>query len=198
MGRSRCLGLLISLLVVLTTSCSGGGAGDTSGVSTPSPISTPTVPSPPPETRSPKPPDQDGRLEGTYIVKYTLLSSNIPGSDRVEQNRWKIEARCKEGGSCNVRVESLTNRWKSTGIWRKGNYRWARSISRAYTCGSSGNVDYYIGATYEYSIRGQRLRFVDGEWVISSFDGTLDSRGVRGCGLSGTAEEKWAIQGKLK
>jgi hypothetical protein len=131
-------------------------------------------------------------------VTYTLISSDIAGSLRVEHNRWHVDARCPQGGSCNVIVESLNNDWKVTGTWRKGNYRWARSIKKAYTCGSGGNVDHYIAATYEYTIHGQKVKLVDGEWVISSFDGTFFSKGLSGCGLSGPGSEKYAIQGKLK
>jgi hypothetical protein len=61
----------------------------------------------------------------------------------------------------------------------------ARGIKKAYTCGSGGSVDYNIDATYEYTIRGQKVWWDGGNWVISSFRGTLLSNGLRGCGLSG-------------
>jgi hypothetical protein len=199
-GRSMPRGVIWIVVIVLaavTASCTS----DTQTTSAPTPPQSPAPSvstSPTPIAKRPhKPVADNGRLNGTYVVKYTLISSDIPESNRVEQNRWRIHARCKEGGSCNARVESLTNNWKATAIWRRGNYRWARTIKKSYTCGSPGNVDYYIDATYEYSINGERVRWNGTNWVIASFSGTFTSKGLRGCGLSGPPEEKYAIQGKL-
>ena len=173
-------------------------AGSPSPVISATPTASPTTPSISPEpTRPPKPRPQNGRLEGTYSVKYTLISSDIPGSTRVEQHRWRIDARCKTGGSCTARIESRNNDWKASAAWRGGLYRWARTIHKVYTCGSGGTVDYRINATYEYSIRGTRAKWDGSEWVIASFRGTFTSKGLRGCGLSGPPEEKYSLQGKI-
>jgi hypothetical protein len=164
-----------------------------------SPSASSTSPSPSPQvTRPHKPRPQAGRLEGTYKVRYTLIVSDIPDSAPIERNRWRILAACREGGSCNARVESVNNDWKASAAWRGGLYRWARNVKKAYTCGSGGNVDYNIDATYEYSIRGQKVRWDGENWVISSFRGTFVSKGLRGCGLSGPPQQRWAIIGKLQ
>lgn len=182
-------------VILLSVSCEDGPALQASG----SPIaSSPTASASPEVTRPQKPRAQAGRLEGMYSVKYTLILSDIPDSARVQQNRWRTSAACKTGGSCNARVESLNNRWKATAAWRGGLYRWARSIKNVYTCGSGDNVNYNIAATYEYSIRGQKVRWDGENWVISSFRGTLVSKGLRGCGLSGPPQQKWAILGRLQ
>lgn len=66
-----------------------------------------------------------------------------------------------------------------------------------YTCGSGGEIDYYIDATFEYSIRGRRVRWGGSDWIISRFEGTLTSKGLAGCGLAGPPQEKYAIEGRL-
>lgn len=185
----------VCAVVIALGACQTGG-DERATDSTPAPPTSSPLVSPKP-TRLPKPRPQSGRLDGSYFVKYTLISSDIPGSPRIQRSRWQIDARCKSGGSCTARVHS-NKKWNATAAWRGGLYRWARTIAKAYTCGSGGNIDYTIDATYEYSIRGTRVKWDGTDWVIASFRGTFTSKGVRGCGLSGPPEEKYSILGKLK
>lgn len=175
----RCL-LLLGLAIMVGTACEGDDSSPQAAVS---PTESPSSASPSPQVaRPPKPKPKAGRLEGKYLAKYSLIQSDIPGSAQHEKNHWAITPSCKEGGSCNARVESLNNDWKATAAWRGGLYRWARSINNAYTCGSGGTVDYNIDATYEYTIKGRKVRWDGENWVISSFQGTLLAKGLRGCG----------------
>jgi hypothetical protein len=183
---------------MLAVGCDEGESADTtnrspSGATATTPIETPS----PADERPPKPRPQAGRLDGRYAVKYTLISSDVPEPERVQQHRWRFEARCRVGGECNARLESTSGDWRATAIWRRGLYRWARSINKAYTCGSGGEIDYYIDGTYEYSIRGRKVRWTGDDWAISRFEGTLTSKGRRGCGLSGPPQQKYAITGKI-
>ena len=189
--------LAVLLLGAACESSEKSASPSPSAATSSAPAPTPAASSSPTPTRPAKPPVRAGRLEGEYTVKYTLLASDVPGSARVEQNRWRLSARCREGGSCNARLESLNNEWKATAIWRRGEYRWARSIRHAYTCGPGDDVDYYIDATYQYVIEGDRVRWNGEDWVITAFSGTFVSKGLRGCGLSGPPEERYAISGRL-
>ena len=196
MKQFVCAALMGLSIILLATACEGDASAPQANASA---TDSASPPSPSPEvTRPPKPRPQTGRLEGTFALKYLLIQSDIPDSAQVEQHRWKFMPSCREGGSCNARVESLTNDWKATASWRGGLYRWARSVKKAYTCGSGGSVDYNIDATYEYSIRGQKVRWDGENWVISSFRGTVLAKGLKGCGLSGPPQQKWAILGRVQ
>lgn len=164
-----------------------GSEASASGLPTASPSPTP------PE----KPTVRNARLEGKYFVKYTLLTSNVGDTNDTEKNNWRIEARCKQGGACPVRVQSLTNKWTASAVFRKGRYQWARSLHAAYTCGSGSTVDYNIAANYTYEITSRRQALIGDEWTVTRFDGTFSANGTKGCGLSGPPKERFAITGSL-
>jgi hypothetical protein len=180
---------------LILSGCTSESHEDGGPTTSPSPTASATTS---PTSSSPeRPPVHEARMEGKYAVKYRLLSSNVGGSAEVEQNKWIAESRCRTGGACSVRWESLTNNWKSSSVYRKGDYRWARSLKAAYTCGSGGTVDYNIGATYSYSITPTKEALVREEWTVTRFDGTFSTIGTRGCGLSGAPKERYAISGTL-
>ena len=150
---------------------------------------------------SPTPPEKptvrNARLEGKYSLKFTLLTTTVGGSNDIDKYTWRIEARCKEGGACPVRVQSLTNKWTASAVFRKGGYQWARSVNAAYTCGSGSTVDYNIDANYTYEITSRRQALIGEEWTVTRFDGTFSANGTKGCGLSGPPKERYAITGSL-
>lgn len=148
-----------------------------------------------------KPPLKDTRVEGTFRVTYTRLTANVSGSQKKTQRTWVLTPKC-QGGGCDVLVESYSKHipgphWSSKALLLKDGYQFSRNEPKAYTCGSGGNVDYWIPAVYSYSFEVTKSKLVDGMWVAIQVQGEIGSRGTRGCGLSGPPEEKHAIRGRL-
>lgn len=183
-------GLLMVLLVAV--SCTKNSDGQ--AASSPSVTSAPTT-APPPQ--KPKNASQ-ARLEGRYKVAEILVTTQIPQKGKPDRSTWRTVPLCKKGGGCDSRITS-TNRWSDRAAYLAGRYRWSRTIKKLYTCGSPGNIDYYITGIYDYDITIDKMALVRDEWVGASFDGTLIGRATRGCGFSmgSNVWEKWTIHGTL-
>ena len=78
-----------------------------------------------------------------------------------------------------------------------GRLRFTRQEDKWFTCGSGGNIDYYITAILEYDFHPTRMRLLGDKWIVTAFEGRSKERGTRGCGLSGVAESSYAIRGRL-
>lgn len=138
---------------------------------------------------------------GTFKMSYIRLSSNVSGLANVEKRTWVVTPKCDQG-ACDIEVQSYYRKppsphWTKVGLLTKGGYAFSRNDSQAFTCGSGGNISYYIPAVYSYTFAVTKMALIGGEWVATQVQGELNSRGTRGCGLSGPPEEKEAIRGTL-
>lgn len=194
MGRLTNVGIAFALSAAACTSTSPPSAMDPaepSGTLTPTTFPTPAV-----EQRPEKPRPSQGRLDGTYLVRFTPIQSNVGPTDDFDPTvEWTFNAKCRTGGACNARIES-ENGWKALSTWRRsGSYRWSRGSNRAFTCTTGGNVE-NLPASIDYVMRGEIVRWNGEEWVISSFRGTVTIKSSTTCGFS-TPMTRDSIRGRL-
>jgi hypothetical protein len=152
----------------------------------------PTVTSKPTPPKKPK--LQEARLQGVYRLHYIQLTSNVSFLPEHDSATWRISSRCKTGGGCDLKIHSKSGHYDVKAAFVKGKYRFSRAIPKSYTCGSGGNVDYYITEVRSDSFRVKRMKLIKDEWVATQLQGLEDEDGTRGCGLTGSAHTRYAIR----
>jgi hypothetical protein len=125
-----------------------------------------------------------------------VISSRVPRSSN-SHSTWTVKSLCRKGGECDATVTS-SGGWRKRAAFLAGRYRWSRTVPKAESCGTPGNIQYYITSIDEYSVSMTQMALVRNQWVATSFDGTFINQSTRGCGLSGPGvDERDTLDGTL-
>jgi hypothetical protein len=140
------------------------------------------------------PPVTEARLDGTYPMTFTLLSSNVVDPGRsVTHGRWRLTPLCKHG-PCDEKLVSLSGNYASRLAWIPSGQKYRGSVQQKnyYVCGSTG-----IDAIEAIVVTADSAKVIDGEWTATKLRGQLIYDQNENDSCFPTAHEELALQGKL-
>jgi hypothetical protein len=187
--RQICLvGRFAMTFAILSASCTSKGSA-VAGIS-PSSTSSPSVsasPTPPPE-----PAVSQGRIQGTYRFIAVQTSSNVTGGPASSVYKWSFKPTCPTGGGCDVRLHSLTGKYKIGDVpFVKNSYFFSRRVPGWYTCGSQN-----VLALLTFNFRVTNVQLMGSEWVATRIEGTEVDTGIT-VTTCGKIQEKFVLKGSL-
>jgi hypothetical protein len=189
--------IALSMVICGATACTSGDATRVEASSSPaaSPTaasSTSPVATPPPKPRKPS----SARLEGTYIVKFTLVRTNVSGADPNSVQTYIFQPNCARGPCTTKLTTRGAGGYSARTVFVQGRYRWARVDRDAYTCDATATT-VKISANKAYVLQGTNMKLVNDQWVISRFTGQATFDGTKGGGCFPVASERYILKGTL-
>jgi hypothetical protein len=145
-------------------------------------------------TKTPVPPTSEARLEGTYAMTFTLLSSNItnPGPS-VTKGKWRLTPLCGKG-PCDAKMESISGKYEVRLAWIPSaqHYRGAVQRKSFFGCGTV-NLD----ATAQVTVDADNAKVISGSWVATQIRGQVVYDQSENGSCFPQAHEALAIHGTL-
>jgi hypothetical protein len=146
-------------------------------------------------TKTIVPPVNEARLDGTYKMTFTTLSSNVdnPGPS-VTKGRWRLIPLCNQG-PCDARFKTLSGGYSTRLAWIPSDGRYQGSAQRKayYVCGSQD-----IDAIAQITVTPDSARINDGNWTATRFRGKLIYDQNESSSCFARAHEEIALEGRRK
>jgi hypothetical protein len=137
------------------------------------------------------------RLEGTFLVKFTLVRTNVSGADPNSVVIYEFEPNCARG-PCTTKVTTRRGRgYSARMVFVGGRYRWTRVDRMAYTCDATATT-VNIPANKAYVLQGTSMKLIDGQWLVSRFTGQANFDATKGGGCFPIASERYILKGTLR
>lgn len=145
-------------------------------------------------TRTPVPPVNEARLQGHFdrVVITTIESTLNDSTGKPEIAEWLLRPLCKKG-SCDVRLNSISGRYTARLAYLSNHTYKGLVIRRSFLeCGTTP-----ADAREEFALRVTRARVLDGVWVASELNGTIEIRNADNWNCL-PGYEKSAVRARLR
>ena len=133
-------------------------------------------------------------MAGLYRLEYIQLTSTLSFQPEKQSAKWRISPKCKAGGGCDLNIHSISGKYDAKAAFVNGKYRFSRKVPRSYTCGSGGNVDYYITEIRTIFLTVKKMILDGDQWIATKLEGIEDDDGTRGCGLQEAGHTRYAVR----
>lgn len=145
-------------------------------------------------TKTGVPSVSEARIDGVFAMTFTLLSTNVTGTQpNASKGKWSLIPVCPQG-PCDLKLDSLSGKYTVRLAWSPSGQRYRGAVQRKsyYTCGTT-NLD----AVEQVVVNADKAKVVNGEWVAIRIRGQLTFDQNENSSCFPQAHEEFAFTGTL-